>query len=77
MVCRSSWLKTGGRPFLLTLSASLETPTTRWSPSSRARSRIRRCPMWKTSYVPKVTTTRELVWWPVLMTGVCPTGRGA
>ena len=39
---RSSWEKTGTRPFLEKFSASAETPTTSRSPSSRARSSTRR-----------------------------------
>ena len=53
---RSSCLYTGGRPFLDSFRASVETPTTRRSPKARARSRMRRWPTWKTSKVPKVST---------------------
>lgn len=34
----------GGRPFLERFSSSDETPTTKWSHSSRERSRMRKCP---------------------------------
>src|SRR5688500_20367121 len=50
----------GARPFLRSLRASADTPTTSRSPSAAARSRARRCPTWKTSNVPKVITVRGM-----------------
>src|SRR5687768_15394014 len=53
---RSSWLKTGLRPFLAKLSWSEETPTTSRSPRAGDRFSTRTWPTWNTSNVPKVIT---------------------
>src|SRR5829696_8631380 len=53
---RSSWLKTGLRPFLAKLSWSEETPTTSRSPRAADRFSTRTWPTWNTSNVPKVIT---------------------
>src|SRR6478735_8624893 len=60
MASRSRSLKMGARPFLRSLRASADTPTTSRSPSAAARSRTRRCQTWKTSNVPKVITVRGM-----------------
>src|SRR4249920_589924 len=53
---RSSWLKTGLRPFLEKLSLSEDTPTTSRSPRAADRLSTRTWPTWNTSNVPKVIT---------------------